>query len=60
MTIVLGVAISLTVSTLSDISFLFGRLEFNLALLEVFNLKDIFVVQGGFEVYKEHGEGELG
>jgi hypothetical protein len=53
-------AIALAVSTLSNISFLFGRLEFNLALLKVFNIKDVFVSRGGFEIHEEHREGELG
>jgi hypothetical protein len=54
------VAIVLAVSTLSNISFLFGWLEFNLALLKVFNIKYVFVVRGGFKVHEEHREGELG
>jgi hypothetical protein len=53
-------AIALAVSTLSNISFLFGWLEFNLALLMVFNIKYVFVVHDGFEVHEEDREGELG
>jgi hypothetical protein len=52
-------AIALGVSTLSNISFLFGWLKFNLALLKVFDIKYIFVVRGGFEVHEEQREGEL-
>jgi L-asparagine transporter-like permease len=53
-------AIALAVSTLSNVYFLFGRLEFNLALLKVLTIKYVFVVRGGFEVHEEHREVELG
>jgi hypothetical protein len=60
MTVVSCVAIALAVSALSNISFLLGWLEFNLALLKVFNIKYVSVVRGGFEVHGEHRERELG
>jgi hypothetical protein len=48
MTIVFCVAIALAVSTLRNISFLFWRLKFYLALLKVFDIKYVFAVRGGF------------
>jgi hypothetical protein len=38
---------------------LLGWLEFNLALLKVFNIKYVFVVRGGFEAHEEHRDGQI-
>jgi hypothetical protein len=57
---VFRVAITLAIGALGNVSFVIGTLKFNLTLLEVFYLKDIYVVGGGFEVHEKHGEGELG
>jgi L-asparagine transporter-like permease len=56
MTVVFCIAIVLAVSTLNNISLLFGKLEFNLALLKVLNIEDVFVVRGEFEFHEEHRE----
>jgi hypothetical protein len=37
-----------------------GGLSFDLTLLEVFYLEDLFVVGGGFEAHEKHGEEGLG
>jgi hypothetical protein len=54
------VVITLAIGALGNVSFVIGGLKFDLTLLEVFYLKDIFVVGGGFEVHEKHGEGGLG
>jgi hypothetical protein len=54
-----SVAITLQIGALGNVSFVIGIFKFNLTLLEVFYLKDIFVVGGGFELNKKYG-GELG
>jgi hypothetical protein len=41
------VAITLAIGALGDVSFVIGGLKFDLTLLEVFYLEDLFVVGGG-------------
>jgi hypothetical protein len=50
---IFGVPISLTVCTLSNIPFVFGRFEFYFALLYIFYIKYIFVIRGRFQFYKD-------
>jgi hypothetical protein len=50
-----GVTISLTVSTLSNIPFVFGRFEFYFALLYVFYIEYVLVIRGRLQFYKKHG-----
>jgi hypothetical protein len=54
------VAITLAIGALGNVSFVIGGLKFDLTLLEVFYLEDLFIVGGGFEVHEKHGEGGLG
>jgi hypothetical protein len=59
MTVVLRVAVALTVGVLGNVSFVLRRFEFYSTLLEVLNVKDL-VGEGRLQVHKEHGEGEFG
>jgi hypothetical protein len=54
---ILGVPISLTFSTLSDIPFVFRWFEFNFTLLLLFYVEDLFVVGGWFQFNEEYVEG---
>jgi hypothetical protein len=59
-TVVLRVAIALTVGALGNISFVVRRFECNFAVLEVLELEDVLVGGGRLQVHEEHGEGEFG
>jgi hypothetical protein len=48
MVIIFGVPISLTVCTLNNIPFVFGRFEFYFTLMYVFYIKYVFVIRGRF------------
>jgi hypothetical protein len=57
---VFRVAITLAIGALGNVCFAIGGLKFDITLLEVFYLEDLFVVGGRFEVHEKHGEGGLG
>jgi hypothetical protein len=59
-TVVLCVAVALTVGALGNVSFVLRRFKFYSTLLEVLNLEDVLVGGGRLQVHKEHGEGEFG
>jgi hypothetical protein len=46
------VAVTLGIGALANVSFVIGSFKFNLTLLEVFYLKDIFVVGAGLRSTK--------
>jgi L-asparagine transporter-like permease len=56
MAVVFSVAVSLIVCALCDVPFLFGRLEFNFALLKVFHVANVLIVSGGFEFDEKRGK----
>jgi hypothetical protein len=55
MAIIFGVPISLTVCTLSNISFVFGLLKFDFALLYVFYIEYVLVIRCRLKTYKKRG-----
>jgi hypothetical protein len=54
MTIVSGVPISLAICTLKNIPFALGWFKIYFALLYIFYIEYIFIIQGWFQIYKEH------
>jgi hypothetical protein len=55
MVIIFYVPISLTVCTLSNISFVFRLFEFNFALLYIFYNEYVLVIRSRFQFYKNYG-----
>jgi hypothetical protein len=53
--IIFGVPISLTVCTLSNISFVFGQFEFYFALLYIFYIEYVLVIRGRLQFLKKYG-----
>jgi hypothetical protein len=56
MAIILGVPISLTVCTLSNISFVFGWFKFCFVLLYIFYIEYALVIPGRLQFYRKHEE----
>jgi hypothetical protein len=59
MAITFGVPISLTVCTLSNISFVFGRFELYFALLYIFYIEYVLVIRGRLQFFKNMESGCL-
>jgi hypothetical protein len=57
--VVFGVPVSLAVCTLGILSFVSGRFKFYFALLYVFDIEYILVIQGRLQFDEEHGEWEF-
>jgi hypothetical protein len=56
MAIIFGVPISLTVCTFGNMHFVFGRFEFYFALLYIFNIEYVLVIQGRLQFHEKHGK----